>query len=261
MSASKPATRAEFRAWCLRELGEPVIRVNVAPEQVEDKIDFALGYFQRNHYDGSQHLYLPVAVTQDVLDRGYFEVHESIIGITRVLEWSGVGMAPTSPDITINPIWQIIAAAAMTAYGCVGCAMCNDGMTQYAGYLTNINTMRAMFANDATHMEFSRHMGRLYIYGEKSKMKIGTIFVVECSRALIPEEFPAVWNNEFLKLYATAQIKRQWGNNLRKLRNVPLSGGVMLQGEEILQEAEETIRDLEDRCKSEFQEPPLPRFM
>ena len=37
-----PTTRAEFKAYCLRRLGAPVIEINVDDDQVEDRIDDAL---------------------------------------------------------------------------------------------------------------------------------------------------------------------------------------------------------------------------
>ena len=41
-----PNTRESFKNYCLRRLGEPVIDVNVDDEQVEDRIDEALKYYQ-----------------------------------------------------------------------------------------------------------------------------------------------------------------------------------------------------------------------
>ena len=71
----------------------------------------------------------------------------------------------------------------------------------------------------------------------------GTFIIVECWRILDPDEFTNVYNDMFLKRYATAQIKKQWGNNLKKFAGVQLPGGVTLNGEIIYQEAIEEIRD------------------
>ena len=55
---SKPATRAEFKEYCLRQLGAPVLEINLATEQCEDIIDDALQFFHDRHFDGVAQVYL-----------------------------------------------------------------------------------------------------------------------------------------------------------------------------------------------------------
>ena len=55
-----------------------------------------------------------------------------------------------------------------------------------------------------------------------------------------------VWNDRFLKKYATALIKRQWGNNLKKFSGIAMPGGVTLNGKEIYDEAETEIKEIEE---------------
>ena len=55
-----------------------------------------------------------------------------------------------------------------------------------------------------------------------------------------------VWNDRFLKKYATALIKRQWGNNLKKFSGIAMPGGVTLNGKEIYDEAEAEIKEIEE---------------
>ena len=256
MSVSSPATRAEFKNWCLRDLGAPVIVINVDSTQVDDRIEEALEYFQRNHYDGSMTVYLPVAATAETELNGYFKVDDSILTIMRVLQFSGI--ASSTADITLDPAWQSMANAAMNAGGCAGCGMCGGGMSGYASYMMNRDLLRSVLGGNATPMEWRRHTDRLYIHGNPGMTKEGKIVVVEAQRVLDPEEFPQVWNDPFLKRYCAALIKRQWGNNLRKLRNVPLAGGAMIQGEEILAEAVEELQTLRDEMESMHSFPPLP---
>lgn len=51
-------TREEFKQYCLRALGAPVIEINVDNDQVEDRIDEALKYYADYHFDGSSKIYL-----------------------------------------------------------------------------------------------------------------------------------------------------------------------------------------------------------
>lgn len=52
-----PASRAEFKEYCLRKLGKPVIEINVDDDQIDDRIDEALKYFWDYHFDGSEKIY------------------------------------------------------------------------------------------------------------------------------------------------------------------------------------------------------------
>ena len=55
---AKPNTRATFKEYCLRSLGKPVIDINVDEDQIEDRIDEAVQYFQQFHSDGIRRTYL-----------------------------------------------------------------------------------------------------------------------------------------------------------------------------------------------------------
>lgn len=43
---SRVTSRTELKEYCLRKLGEPVIEINVADEQVEDRIDDAFQFYR-----------------------------------------------------------------------------------------------------------------------------------------------------------------------------------------------------------------------
>lgn len=116
-------------------------------------------------------------------------------------------------------------------------------------------TLKMTLTGKTKPFRFNRHMNRLFVDTNWANVKVGNTFVAEVFRTLDPEEFPTVWNDPFLKEYATNLIKRQWGNNLRKLRNVQLVGGVSIDGAEILQEAETRIKELKEECLLEHQEP------
>ena len=73
--------------YCLRRLGFPVIEINVDDDQVEDRIDDALQYFQEYHFDGVERLYLTHKVTTaelkfSGLSAPSFQNNEMLIGNT-----------------------------------------------------------------------------------------------------------------------------------------------------------------------------------
>ena len=64
-----PNSRSTLKEYCLRNLGKPVIDINVDDDQVEDRIDEALQYFSQYHYDGIERMYLKYKVTADDVTR------------------------------------------------------------------------------------------------------------------------------------------------------------------------------------------------
>ena len=67
---SQPATRSELITYCKRQLGAPVLEINVADEQVEDLLDDAVQYFQERHFDGVYPAFLKYKLTEDDIKRG-----------------------------------------------------------------------------------------------------------------------------------------------------------------------------------------------
>ena len=68
-------SRQQLIDYALRKLGAPVINISVAPEQLEDRVDEALQFFQDFHYDATERLYLNHQITGTeiaVVDAGSF---------------------------------------------------------------------------------------------------------------------------------------------------------------------------------------------
>ena len=84
----------------------------------------------------------------------------------------------------------------------------------------------------------------------------GEYVLVECYRILDPDTWTDVYNDRFLKRYATALIKRQWGENLKKFEGIQMPGGVTLNGQKIWDEAMAEIDYLEREAESTYVEPP-----
>ena len=67
---AQPSTRQELIDYCLRQLGAPVLEINLAEEQMQDLMDDAIQFFQERHFDGVSQCYLKYPVTQEDIDRG-----------------------------------------------------------------------------------------------------------------------------------------------------------------------------------------------
>ena len=67
---AQPASRQELIDYCLRQLGAPVLEINVDDDQIDDAVDDALQLFNERHFDGVERMYLKYKVSQDDIDRG-----------------------------------------------------------------------------------------------------------------------------------------------------------------------------------------------
>ena len=81
--------------------------------------------------------------------------------------------------------------------------------------------------------------------------------VIECYRKLDPTTYTDVYNDMYLKRYATSLIKKQWGANLSKFNGVSMLGGVTMNGETIYSQAIEEITKLEEQIQLAFELPPM----
>ena len=105
-------------------------------------------------------------------------------------------------------------------------------------------------------VRFNRHMNRLYMDMDwTGDVDVGTFIIVECYRILDPETYRDVYNDMFLKRYATALLKRQWGENLKKFSGMQLPGGVTINADVIYQDALAEIDKIESEMQSRFELP------
>ena len=87
---AKPASRSELIDYCKRQLGAPVLEINVADEQIDDLVDDTIQYFNERHYDGVERMYLKYKISQEDIDRG------------KASGTSGVGIVTTTGTSTIT---------------------------------------------------------------------------------------------------------------------------------------------------------------
>jgi len=238
-----PTTRTEFKNYCLRELGHPVIEVNVDEDQVNDRVDDALEYYRDFHYDGSYEDYYKVTVTQDDIDNGYLTIPESILGVVDIFP-IGTGLNTNNLfnlryQITLNEIYD-------WAHG------------QFANYtmsMERIALLNELFVGKQL-FRFNRHTDKLYIDMDWSeKVKVGEIIIIKCYRVADPDDYADVWGDRWLRKYATQLIKRQWGTNLKKFSGMQLPGGLTFNGDQIYNEAEEEIKRLEEEMINTYSLP------
>lgn len=241
---SVPTTKEEMKDWCLRELGFPVIQINVDDEQVDDAIDSALQYFHDFHCDGVERYYLKHQITADDKTNKYIPITENIFGVTRIFPVQSSNASVNMFDLRYQLRLHELYDFTSTSY------------VNYAMTMQHLRTLDLLFAGEVP-IRFNRHTDRLYIdWDWNNDISEGEYIIIEGWILVDPTEFTDVWNDRMLKRLATAHIKRRWGNNMRKYNGVQLIGGVSMNGQQIYEEAEAEIEKIEDLIRKTYEEPP-----
>lgn len=241
---ANPTSREELKQYCLRRLGSPVIDINVDDEQLEDRIDDALKYYQDYHFDGTEHIYLKHQITADDISNQYITIPELVIGVVRVFD---IGDSVNSSNL-FNIRYQIHL---------------NDlfdfTSTTYVPYVTamrHVEQLEEIFVGKQP-IRFNRHKNRLHIDLDWTggDVNVGEYIIIEAYRILDPNTYTDVYGDWWLRQYTTALFKRQWGDNLKKFEGMQLPGGMTFNGQNIYNEAIEEILRLEQEMVNTYSLP------
>ena len=260
-----PNSRATLKEYCLRSLGKPVIEINVDDDQVDDRIDEALQYFAEYHMDGVERVYLKHQLTAAEKTRGTTNITETItdsVDNTISASWlEGKGFLPINENII-----SVLQVFAISSAGATGSMFdfqyqmrLNDlydftsvDLTHYQQLQEHIDMISHLLEGEVP-IRFNVHLDRLYLDMDwENEVGDDQFIVIECYRKVNPNTYTDVFNDMYLKKYATALIKRQWGANLIKFNGVQMLGGVQMNGEIIYQQADEEIKLLEEQMLNGF---------
>lgn len=240
---ARPTTREQFKQYCLRNLGSPVIDINVDDEQLEDRIDEALQYYRDYHYDGTEHVYLKHQITSSDKTNKYISIPENIQGIVRVFD---IGDSINSSNlfniryqIHLNDLFDFSSAS----------------YVPYVNAMRHVEMLEEIFVGKKP-IRFNRHTDRLYIDMDwETDVLVDEYIIIDCYRTVDPNTYTDVWGDRWLLRYTTALFKRQWGENLSKFQGIQLPGGIQFDGVRILGEAREEINKLEDEMITSYSLP------
>ena len=263
-----PTSKSTFKEYCLRNLGKGVIDINVSDDQADDRIDEALQYFAQYHYDGIEKMYLKYQITQEDVDRAAsndttsatdtvdntitasFTEGKNFIPIPSAVA-SVLQIFPFD-DIATNNMFDIRYQLRLNdLYDFSSTSVIHYQMTmQHLDYLSHILV-------GEKPIRFNQHQNRLYIDMDfANDISVGEFIIIECYRKLDPDTYVDIYDDIYLKRYATALIKRQWGANLSKFSGVQLLGGVEMNGGEIYSQAQEELEKLEEQIQLAYELPP-----
>ena len=276
---AKPSTRQELIDYCFRKLGAPVLEINVDDDQADDLVDDALQLFGERHFDGIEKMYLKYELTQEDIDRGKASGTTGVGIVTTTgnsTEVSGLGTVTSNFYETSNFIQVPDAVVGIDKIFKFDTSSISGGMFSIKYqlflndlyYFNSVNllqySMTKRYLEDIDFLlttdkqiRFNKRQNRLYLDIDWKAQEVGTFLVIQCDRVLDPDAFKGVYNDSFLKLYLTALIKRQWGQNLIKFQGVKLPGGLEMNGRQIYDDAERDIENIRGRLISEYELPPL----
>ena len=243
---ARPNSRQMLVEYCLRSLGEPVLEVNVDEDQVNDRIDEALQFYQEYHSDAIVRMYHKHQLTPTDITNRYITLPDSVTVVQSMFPLddtnSSINMFDAKYQMMLNDMYNLGFTGNLSNY------------VQMQEFLTTLN----MVLNGSPQIRFNRHMNRLYldIDWTSDRVTAGKYIIVDAYRIVDPDTNTDVYNDMFLKKYATALIKRQWGQNLIKFDNMILPGGVTLNGRQIFEDATNEIAQIETDMQLRYEFPP-----
>ena len=264
-----PSTKATLKSYCLRALGYGVIDINVSDDQADDRLDEALQYFAQYHYDGIEKMYLKHLITSDDVTRArsdasttatdtadnsitatwkegknFIPVPNSVVSVVQVFPFTDTGGGSNMFDIRyqlrLNDLFDFSSTSVI----------------QYEMTMNNIALLEHILIGEPP-IRFNQHQNRLYIDMDWENDITADVdyIIIECYRKLDPTSYTDIYDDIYLKRYATTLIKKQWGANLSKFGGVTMLGGVTMNGETLYTQAIEEQNKLEEEIQLTFELP------
>ena len=264
-----PNSKATLKEYIKRALGAPVLEINVDDDQFDDRIDQALQYFHQYHYDGSIKMYLKHQITDSKItnmksdesftesaagthaytdeqfkqQQNYIVLPDFVMAVMNIFPFNdkhNLNMFDLRYQLRLNDLYDLTATNVLYY----------EMVQQHIRLLDNILVGRQP-------VRFNQHQNRLYLDMDVDMINSNEFLIIECYRKLDPNDFTDIYNDMWLKKYATALLKRQWGQNLLKFQGVKLPGGIELNGRQIYDDAEKELDKIREVMSSTYELPPL----
>ncbi len=301
---AQPTTRQQFIDYCKRRLGFPVIDINVDDDQISDRVDDALQFFEDYHFDGVEKMFMKHRITQDDINRRWIYCPDAVTYVVGMFPFddsnASINMFDLRYQLRLHDLYDFTSVSYVS----------------YEITMQHIRTLNLMFSG-TPQIRFNRKQNKIFLDIDWSRdVSVGDYVIIDCYRAIRPATITLtgtgtavttsntitgtgtifdqellegdvitlggqelqvnqitsptslttigpvasnvtngvltkpgnseVFNDRFLKRYATALIKYQWGSNLSKFAGIQMPGGVTLDGVRIMTEAKEEMDKIED---------------
>jgi hypothetical protein len=189
-------------------------------------------------------MYYKHQITSDDKTNKYITIPENIIG--------AVSLFPLSSGLSTSDMFSIRYQIALNDLY----TLTNSTVVPFYMTMQHLAVLEEIFVGRAP-LRYNRHRNQLWIDMNWDKVNVGEYVVVECYQIVDPDDFPNVWKDRWLLRYATALIKRQWGDNLKKFTGMSLPGGVQFSGQTMYDEAQAEIEKIEEEMIMNYSMPVL----
>ena len=261
-----PTTKATLKTYCKRALGFGVIDINVSDDQVDDRVDEALQYFAQYHYDGVERMYLKYKITSDDITRArsnatttatdtsdssvsasftegknYIPMPSAVLSVVGIFDFSSAqtnSMFDIRYQLRLNDLYDFSSTS----------------IIHYQMTMQQLDLLSHVLVGEVP-IRFNQHQNRLYLDMDWENVNTDEYLIIECFRKIDPDTYTDIYDDMYLKRYATALIKKQWGANLSKFNGVAMLGGVTMNGEQIYSQAIEEVQRLEEQIQLAFETP------
>jgi len=235
-------TLDDFKLNIKHRLGYPLVRIELTDDQFDLAISEAIRYYQRNHFDGSYQMYMPIHVDSDIAAQKFVSLPAEVLGVNSIFDImaTGTGLLTTDFIITADAAWSAFRA--------------NSSLAGFYNMMSYRSLLQQTFTGK-TPIRFNYNRGRCFIDASQTKIVEGSWIVLDIVVAVDPVDDDRMFEDPWLNEYSEACVKRIWGQSLKKYQQVQLPGGIMLDGQTMYSEANETKQKLEDEIISNWQLP------
>jgi hypothetical protein len=259
------SSRAELKEYALRANGHPVVEINIADEQLEDRLNDGLQFFSEYHFDGVEKVYLKYRMSEADITNGYISfvadnrtsqtadgsgfadadalmtstdvdcpesvlLQNLIVSVTRIFPFTqqSVGMFDVRYQYALNDLYT---------FGTID-------LVQYDMTQQYLQLLKQYLSPDKS-IRFNRVANRMYLDSDKRQLNAGMYLIIEAYRILDPRVYPEVYNDRLLKKYIVALVRWQWGVNLSKYNGIKLPGDITLDGQSMMKDSWQQKEDIE----------------
>lgn len=227
-------SRAELIEYCYRQLGDPLVIVDITDDQADDAVDRAIAYFRDYYHDGIEKVYLKHQIVADDVTNKYITLPNLIFGVNRVFPAGGLTGATSIFDLQYQLRMNDLRDLTSTS------------MIYYVQSMQHIALLDNLL-NTQKQFRWNRLTNKLYIdQSWEQKMVVGQYILLDCYMALDPAEAPKFWNIRTFKDYTTAIMKKQWGSNIKKFTGITLPGNITLDGQALYEEGKAEMDEIEE---------------
>jgi len=238
----QPTSRATFIEYCKQNLGDGIIHIELTDVQADNCVDDSLVLFREYHYEATQRTYLKHQVTAEDLVNHWIPCDDSIMSVVKIIQCNegNLNIFDVRYQLRLQDFYNFS----------------NVSMQHYVITMEKLRLIDWLLNPEPT-ISFERLANRIYVNADWAyRVQQGDYFVFEVYQYLDEASYPRIWTDKWLKAYATCLMRRQWGSNVKKFNGIQTLGGVVLNGQQIYDEAMEEKEKLEEILYRDYMIPP-----